>query len=157
MSAAQQITTSGIYVLIRDERVRAHLKHGAKSMESANWDDMKRLRILLEEVGEIAKVFNELDAGAIDAPEAMRQCSVEAMQVAAMAAAWSDAASRALADRELPGEAPGAEGAGDPVSVLRAVRAAAQRESACDLQSGYDHGRRAAARMILELIGAEDA
>lgn len=106
MSAAQQITTSGIYALIGDERVRAHLKHGAKSMESATWDDMKRLRILLEEVGEIAKVFNELDAGAIDAPEAMRQCSVEAMQVAAMAAAWSDAASRALADRDLPCEPP---------------------------------------------------
>lgn len=143
-----------IYDGIRAERKRAHLKHGPKSMESAAWDDMRRLRILIEEVGEIGKVFNELDAGAITQQEAMRQCAEESLQTAAMAAAWSEAASRALAGG-LGGDAPAA-GAADHAALLRKVREAAQREASCDLQGVFDHGRRGTARLILDILGEAD-
>lgn len=86
--------TPGIYAEIAAERDRAHAKHGAKSMESAAWDDMKRLRILMEEVGEIAKVFNEFDLGVITLAEARQQCRRECIQTAAMATAWAEGAGR---------------------------------------------------------------
>lgn len=86
--------TPRIYAEIAAERERAHAKHGDKSMESAAWDDMKRLRILMEEVGEIAKVFNELDLGVITLAVARQQCRKECIQTAAMATAWAEGAGR---------------------------------------------------------------
>lgn len=80
-----------IYDEVRGERERAHRKHGAKSMEASHWTDPvgRRLRILLEEVGEVAKEFNdaEVEDRALNRP-ALRK---ELIQVAAMAAAWADA------------------------------------------------------------------
>lgn len=73
------------------ERARAHAKHGAKSMESAAWDDMKRLRILIEEVGEVARAFNEWDLGLASRAETRADVRAELIQVAAMAGAWADA------------------------------------------------------------------
>jgi hypothetical protein len=61
-------------------------------MESADWSDMKRLRILVEEVGEVARVFNEWDLGHLSDSAAMLAAHNELIQVAAMAAAWADAA-----------------------------------------------------------------
>jgi NTP pyrophosphatase (non-canonical NTP hydrolase) len=77
---------------IAAERARAHAKHGDKSMEAADWADMKRLRILLEEVGEVARVFNEWDLGHLSDSAARRAARDELVQVAAMAGAWADAA-----------------------------------------------------------------
>lgn len=79
-----------IYDEIRDERARAHAKHGDKSMESAPWDDPtgKRLRILLEEVGEIAREFNEADIGG--RPVDAASLRSELVQTATMALAWAD-------------------------------------------------------------------
>lgn len=79
-----------IYDDIAAERARAHAKHGAKSMESAAWDDMKRLRILVEEVGEVARVFNEIELGDDASPEGRAAAHDELIQVAAMAAAWAE-------------------------------------------------------------------
>jgi len=79
-----------IWVEIVAERARAHAKHGSKSMESAAWDDMKRLRILVEEVGEIARAFNELDLGNATIQETRERAKGECVQVAAMAGAWAD-------------------------------------------------------------------
>lgn len=73
------------------ERARAHAKHGAKSMEAADWDDMKRLRILIEEVGEVARAFNEWDLGLASRAETRADVRAELIQVAAMAGAWADA------------------------------------------------------------------
>lgn len=80
-----------VYREIRAERERAHAKHGATSMESAPADDPtgRRLRILVEEVGEVAREFN-------DAEHDQRQVDLallrkELIQTAAMAAAWADA------------------------------------------------------------------
>lgn len=78
-----------IYDEIAAERARAHAKHGAKSMESAAPDDMKRFRILSEEVGEVAREFNEADIH--DRPVDLAALRAECIQVAAMAAAWADA------------------------------------------------------------------
>ena len=72
------------------ERARAHAKHGDKSMEAADWDDMKRLRILMEEVGEVARAFNDLDLGQTTAAEAAANARGELIQVSAMAGAWAD-------------------------------------------------------------------
>lgn len=79
-----------IYGEVRAERERAHAKHGDTSMESAPPDDPtgRRLRILLEEVGEVAKEFN--DAEHARRPVDLAAVRKELVQVAAMAAAWAD-------------------------------------------------------------------
>lgn len=76
---------------IADERDRAHGKHGSTSMEGLHPSDTtgRRLRILLEEVGEVAKEFNEAEhERRIVDMQALRK---ELIQVAAMAGAWADA------------------------------------------------------------------
>jgi NTP pyrophosphatase (non-canonical NTP hydrolase) len=77
-----------IWSEVKAERARAHAKHGEKSMEAAPWTAERRLRILLEELGEVAKEFNDadLDNREPDA-DAVRK---ELIQVAAMAGAWAD-------------------------------------------------------------------
>lgn len=73
------------------ERIAAHRKHRDDSMESAPWDDPTghRLRVLLEEVGEVAREFND---ARIERREVYaRRLWRELIQVAAMAAAWADA------------------------------------------------------------------
>ena len=84
------MTTSDVYAEIKDERARAHAKHGAKSMESDEWNAERRLRILVEEVGEIARVLNDFDLGLIEEPLARVKLRAEALQTAAMATAWAD-------------------------------------------------------------------
>lgn len=78
-----------IYGEILAERERAHAKHGATSMERFPVDDMNRLAILVEEVGEVSKEFNEArhDARPLD----LYRLRKELIQVGAMAAAWADA------------------------------------------------------------------
>lgn len=78
-----------VYREVRDERERAHSKHGATSMESFDDDDMNRLAILVEEVGEVAKEFNE--ARHDDRPVDLAKLRKELIQTAAMALAWADA------------------------------------------------------------------
>lgn len=79
------------------ERARAHAKHGDTSMESAPPDDSvgRRLRVLLEEVGEVAKEFN--DAENERRPVDRAKLRAELIQVAAMAGAWADALTRSVA------------------------------------------------------------
>lgn len=73
------------------ERVRAHEKRGNTSMESAPVDDPtgRRLRILVEEVGEVSRLFN--DAEHDGQPVNLSALRGELIQVAAMAGAWADA------------------------------------------------------------------
>ena len=73
------------------ERARAHAKHGDKSMEASPWLDLngRRYRILMEEVGEVAREFN--DAEIEDRPVDGAKLRRELIQVAAMATAWADA------------------------------------------------------------------
>src|SRR5688500_17036282 len=77
----------GILVEIRQERARAHEKHGSTSMEALPTDDLTRLTVLMEEVGEVARWFNENRRR--DMPNG--ELRAELIQVAAMAAAWADA------------------------------------------------------------------
>ena len=77
-----------VYAEVRDERVRAHAKHGATSMEGLPIGDMTRLAILVEEVGEVSKEFNE--ARHDDRPVDEARLRKELIQVAAMAVAWAD-------------------------------------------------------------------
>ena len=73
----------------RKERERAHAKHGDKSMESWAADDYARLAILTEEIGEVAREFNEASLGS--RPIAFGALRTELIQVCAMAGAWADA------------------------------------------------------------------
>lgn len=76
---------------IHAERVRAHEKHRATSMESMPWldPDGARRDIITEEVGEVAKEFNEArhEGREVDAQRLRK----ELIQVAAMTAAWAAA------------------------------------------------------------------
>ena len=83
-----------IYDEIRAERRRAHAKHRETSMESMPVDSLDRYAILGEEVGEIAKEFNEARhrGGPLDLVALREEC----IQVAAMATAWADALTRAV-------------------------------------------------------------
>jgi hypothetical protein len=85
---------------VRAERERAHAKHGETSMESAGAHDPtgRRLRILVEEVGEVAKEFNDADHD--QRPVDLALLRKELIQVSAMAGAWAD---RCTSDR-LPGD-----------------------------------------------------
>ena len=78
-----------VWIEAQAERDRAHAKHGDKSMESWPPDSYARLAILLEEIGEVAREFNEAEfrEGHVD-PVALR---AELIQVTAMAGAWADA------------------------------------------------------------------
>jgi hypothetical protein len=86
---------AGVYVDIDVERLRASLAHGADSMEAAPVDSLRRLAILLEEVGEVAKEFNEAAIGR--RPVDLVRLRRELIQTAAMAAAWAEAAGRVVA------------------------------------------------------------
>jgi hypothetical protein len=88
-----------IYAEIRSERERAHAKHGDTSMEGLPLTDMTRLSVLMEEVGEVAREFNEARHRSHRSllPQAEREQSIDAaalraelVQTAAMAAAWAD-------------------------------------------------------------------
>lgn len=72
---------------VRRERIRAHEKHGDTSMESLPTDDLTRLTVLMEEVGEVARWFNESRRRDMQNGE----LRAELIQVAAMATAWADA------------------------------------------------------------------
>lgn len=71
---------------VADERERAHEKHREHSMESWPTLSPERYLILAEEVGEVAKEFNDakVEGREVDAA-ALRK---ELTQVAAMAVAW---------------------------------------------------------------------
>ena len=101
-----------IYDEIRTERERAHAKHGDKSMESWQPGDHARLAILLEEVGEVAREFNEAKLGETDID--LTALRAELVQVAAMAAAWAD-----ICPAHPCGHLKGAQGCGgcDPGAV----------------------------------------
>jgi hypothetical protein len=83
------------YADIHFERIRAHNKHdgNGQSMERKTWNDPAWLSVLVEEMGEVARVLCEQRHGTYghmdrDAMIALRE---ELVQVAAMTVAWIDA------------------------------------------------------------------
>lgn len=70
------------------ERERAHAKHGETSMRSQPWTSHRRVSILTEEVGEVARVLNDFEHGIHDMPGARIALRHELVQVAAMAVDW---------------------------------------------------------------------
>lgn len=88
-----------VWAEIVAERHRAHLKHGATSMEACDRFADRRLRVLLEEVGEVATALNdrEHDHAQPNRPQewhddvednAVADLRDELVQVASMAVAW---------------------------------------------------------------------
>lgn len=77
-----------VYDELKAERARAHALHGDTSMESYPVDDLNRLAILVEEVGEVSKEFNEArhDGRSVDLVKLRK----ELIQTATMAVAWAD-------------------------------------------------------------------
>jgi NTP pyrophosphatase (non-canonical NTP hydrolase) len=73
---------------IQAEATRAYLKHGDHSMLGPKSDD-RRLAILTEEVGEVARELNdaEIDGREVDRDKLVK----ELIQVGAMAATWVEA------------------------------------------------------------------
>jgi hypothetical protein len=72
---------------VQAEATRAHILHGIKSMLHGN--DDRRCRILVEEVGEVAKELNDADAEG--RPVDRDRLERELIQVAAMATTWIEA------------------------------------------------------------------
>ncbi len=70
------------------ERRRAHQKHGKNSQEGNAWDSRKSLTILVEEVGEVAKVFNERDLRNLTDVQAQQELRKELIQTGAMCLVW---------------------------------------------------------------------
>lgn len=96
------------------ERNRAHAKHGATSMEALEIDDLVRLTVLVEEVGEVARAFNEArHRGGFDSSD-LGQLRAELIQVSAMAGAWAAALTPWSVIRSIePGPCPSFEDEGD--------------------------------------------
>jgi NTP pyrophosphatase (non-canonical NTP hydrolase) len=84
------------YLDIRRERERAHAKwaDNGTSMETEEWDAPRWLAVLVEEVGEVARVFNEERHGHLTRPEMMKELRTELVQTCAMECAWIDAIDR---------------------------------------------------------------
>lgn len=80
------------------ERHRAHRKHGETSMESCDPLADRRLRVLTEEVGEVARVLNDREHKRSEGASPFWLAEVdrtarahlrsELIQVAAMAVSW---------------------------------------------------------------------
>ena len=79
-----------VYTEIAAERERAHDKHGDSSMRSHDHLDPLRLAVLMEEVGEVARVMNEVRHGNSTRCIGYVELRKELIQVAAMAAEWAD-------------------------------------------------------------------
>jgi hypothetical protein len=71
---------------IQAEASGAYAKHGNHSMLSPSHTDDRRLAILTEEVGEVARELNDAAIG--DRPVDRDKLVKELIQVAAMAASW---------------------------------------------------------------------
>lgn len=87
--ALRRLDTVTVWAEAQAERDRAHAKHGDKSMEAWPADHPARLSILMEEVGEVAREFNE--AGLNNVTVDYAALRAELIQVTAMAGAWADA------------------------------------------------------------------
>lgn len=74
---------------IQAEATRAHLRHGEHSMLGQAVTDDRRLSILTEEVGEIARELN--DAAIEGRPVNRDQLVKELIQAGAMCASWVEA------------------------------------------------------------------
>jgi hypothetical protein len=74
---------------VQAEATRAHLKHGEHSMLGAQVSDDRRLAILTEKVGEVARELNdtEIAGRAVDRDKLVK----ELIQSAAMCASWVEA------------------------------------------------------------------
>jgi NTP pyrophosphatase (non-canonical NTP hydrolase) len=87
----------GPYSDMHYERIRAHAKHDSRdgSMERKSFDHPIWLSVLVEEIGEVARVLcdNELDVLDADVMQRLRE---ELVQVGAMTAAWIDAIDEGL-------------------------------------------------------------
>lgn len=68
------------------EAATAHEKHGKQSMLYGS--DDKSLRILIEEIGEVAREMNELALGNIDRETYLDRLDKELVQVTAMGLTW---------------------------------------------------------------------
>lgn len=81
------------------ERIRAHAKHDARdgSMERKTFDNPIWLAVLVEEVGEVARVLCDNELGLMDA-DWRRRLREELVQVGAMTAAWIDSIDYTLED-----------------------------------------------------------
>lgn len=82
MRQISEITISAI----KAEAIRAHVLHGDQSMFYG--DDYKGLRILVEEVGEVARAMNELALGNLTQEEYKNQIEKELIQTGAMVLTW---------------------------------------------------------------------
>ena len=71
---------------IQAEATRAHLRHGSNSMLYQDATNERRLAIITEELGEVARELNE---AAIRGGLAEYKLEMELIQVAAMAASWA--------------------------------------------------------------------
>lgn len=75
---------------IQIEAIRAHNKHGTKSMLNPRIPEGQKLAILTEEVGEVARELNEKMLGNRTDEEYINNVFKELIQVAASAASWAE-------------------------------------------------------------------
>lgn len=87
MGSDRDILGTDLLADVVDEAARAHTKHGDKSMLYGT--DEKSLRILVEEVGEVAREMNELALGNRRPKKYRSNQRTELIQVAAMALTWA--------------------------------------------------------------------
>lgn len=71
-----------------NEADRAHAKHGDTSMRSQPWNEHRRVSILTEELGEVARPLLDLDHGKVDELSALWQARGELVQLGAMVLDW---------------------------------------------------------------------
>jgi hypothetical protein len=93
-------STEDVAMEVEAGRMRAHLTHGDRSVESVN-DPHRLLAITLEEVGEVAKALNEGALGNTSILETIARTRAELIDVLVCATAWVatiDAAEREGAD-----------------------------------------------------------
>ncbi|MFL6074332.1 MAG: hypothetical protein ACJ73S_13130 [Mycobacteriales bacterium] len=91
-SPVTRLALSGLTLdAIQAEATRAHLRHGTHSLLNPDMSDGERLAILTEEIGEVAHALT-YDSGTDDTGIELQ---IELIQVAAVAASWVEALTRA--------------------------------------------------------------
>lgn len=94
-----EVLSSSTLVDIQAEATNAHQSYGDQSMMGHTMIDGDRLAILTEEIGEVAKVLNEIRIKRINNDESLSLLYRELQQVAAMAATWMEVITQEILDQ----------------------------------------------------------
>jgi hypothetical protein len=93
------LDATGVIAEVRDEYLRAKVKHGEHTLDGSLSNDLLRLAALTEEVGEVASLLT-YDGSVGSDLEVAKSLRAELIQVASVALTWASILYRAKLPRD---------------------------------------------------------